>query len=259
MRAMRTRLPSHLAVLIATLAGFAVLAPVAAWAQTVQLGQTTSPVIAPSCPTGVSLSDCKIVLARTTAVQLTSDSVLNPTRVNQEGWVVSFTVGLSRLVPSATKRATIIKGLDSEFGGAPELALTVLAPGPKNTYTVAAESPTFQLTPFLGEVLQQPMSLPPRFSSFTALHVLRGDVIGLTVPTWAPVLALDLPGSQFSYRQSRRANCDNAAATDTAQMKVGATGAYGCYYTGTRVEYSVTEITDTKAPKTDVEDAARAR
>jgi hypothetical protein len=260
MGAMRTRLPSHLAVLIAILTGLAVLAPAAAWAQTVQLGQTTTPVIAPSCPTGVTLNGCKIVLARTTALQLSSDSVLNPTRVNQEGWVVAFTVGLSRLVANPAKRASIIKGLDSEFGGPPELALTVLAPGPKNTYTVAAESPTFQVTPFLGQVLEQPMSLPPRFSSFTALHVLRGDVIGLTVPTWAPVLALDLPGTQFSYRQSRRANCNNAAATETAQTKVGVTGGYGCYYSGTRVEYSATEITDTKAPKTYVGDvSARAR
>jgi hypothetical protein len=73
-------------------------------------------------------------------------------------------------------------------------------------------------------------------------------VVALTVPTWAPVLALDLPGSQFSYRQSRRANCNNPAAAQTAQTHVGASANFGCYYAGTRLEYGATEVLDTKVP-----------
>ena len=93
----------------------------------------------------------------------------------------------------------------------------------------------FHLIPFLGSVLHEPLSLPPNFTQFTALPVKKGEVIGLTVPTWAPVLTYNLNTSKFSYRQSRRANCKNAAAGQTAQLAVGASTRYLCQYTGTRV------------------------
>lgn len=237
-----------LAAALAALGALAALVPAAASAQAVELGQTTTPLAAPHCVKGDTLAECKIVLTRTTGLAATSDGVINPTRVNREGWIVSFTVGLSRLVGNAKKRAQIIKGLDAQYGGAPELALSVLKPGPNNTFTVVAQSGTYPLTPYLGQLLQQPLSIPPRFTSFTALPVIRGDVIGLTIPTWAPVLSYGLPTSAFSYRQSRRANCNNPAAAQTAQTRTGQTGTYNCYYTGTRMQYSATEITDTKEP-----------
>ena len=244
------RLPLTVAVSIASLAGLGALSPGAASAQTVQLGQTTTPVAAPACAKNTPLSDCKIILERTTAIESLSDSVINPTRVNQQGWVVAFTVGLSNLIASAKTRASIISSLDASYGGPPELALSVLSPGPHNTYTVVAQSGTYQLEPFLGQVLQQPLSLPPSFTTFTALPVVRGDVIGLTVPTWAPVLSYGLPNSQFAYRQSRRANCAKPAATQTAQTTLRTTYQYLCNEAGNRVQYTATEVVDTKVPTT---------
>jgi hypothetical protein len=255
---MTTRLHLHLAALSAAIAGFALLPGVAS-AQTVELGATTTPLTAPACVKGQPLSQCTIVLTHTTAVEATSDGVINPTRVNQQGWIVAFTVGLSRLSSSRSTEASIIKSQDAQHGGAPELALTVLKPGPRNSFTVEGESALYTLTPFLGQVLQEPLSLPPSFTSLTALHVVRGDVIGLTVPTWAPVLGYDLSKTMFSYRQSRRANCANTAASQTAQTRAGQVQTYGCYYTGTRVEYSATEVTDTKPPKSYVGDSTARR
>ena len=246
-----------LAALATVSTGLAALLPGVASAQTVELGQTTTPVAAPACLKGQPLADCRIVLTRTTAVQAMSDGVINPTRVNQEGWLVSFTVGLSNLVANQKQRASLIAAQNAQHGGAPELQLTVLRPGRNNTFTVAGESSVYTLTPFLGRLLQQPLAAAPSFSTFTALHVERGEVVGLTVPTWAPVLNYSLSPTQFAYRQSRRANCKNTAAGQTAQTRTGENGRYGCYYTGTRVEYSATEVTDTVAPKTYVGDAAR--
>ncbi len=246
---MKTRFSLLAAAVGAVTVGLAALAPGHASAQIVALGQTTTtPLVAPSCVKGQPLATCKIVLTHTTAIESLSDGVINPTRVNQQGWIVSFTVGLSQLVANAKTRASLIASQDAQHGGAPELALTVLAPGPDNTFTVVGESSVYTLTPFLGRLLQEPLSLPPTFSSFTALRVVRGDVIGLTVPTWAPVLGYNLSAKQFAYRQSRRANCKNTAVTQTAQTRVNQVTRYGCYYTGTRVEYSATEVTDTKAP-----------
>jgi hypothetical protein len=223
--------------------------PALASAQIVQVGQTSTPIIAPSCPKGVAPAQCYIILTRTTAVQTISDGIGFPTTIKQNGWLVSFTVGLSKLSSSAKTEVSYLHVLDEAYGGTPQLALTVLKPEPKDTYSVVAQSATFHLIPFLGQVLQEPFSLPPDFTQFTALPVKAGDVIGLTIPTWAPVLSYNLSSSKFAYRQSRKANCKNAAATETAQQSVGASTQYLCRYTGTRVEYSVTEVTNTPYPK----------
>jgi hypothetical protein len=246
---MKTRLTLVTAACGALCAAGLALIPGTASAAMVALGQTPTPTVAPVCPKNVTLANCKIVLAHTTAIEAMSDSLVNPVRVNQEGFIVSFSVGLSRLVPKPKQRASIIDGLNGRYGGAPEVQLTVLKPGPKNTYTVAAQSAVYPVLPFLGRVLNEPLGDPPKFTGFTALHVVRGELIALTVPTWAPVLSLQLPKTQFAYRQSRRANCSSPPATQTAQTKVNQAAQYQCYYTGTRVEYSATELTMIKPPK----------
>ncbi|MDQ6835068.1 MAG: hypothetical protein M3016_02670 [Actinomycetota bacterium] len=225
------------------------VAPAAATAQIVELGKTASPVIAPSCPKGASPSQCFIILTRTTALQTVSDGVKYPTTVKHNGWIVAFTVGLSKLWPSPKIERHLIHVLNAAYGGTPQLAITVLKPGRHNKYTVTAQSPTFHVTPFLGQVLQEPLSLPPTFTQFTALPVKAGDVIGLTTPTWAPVLSYNLNPRRFAYRQSRQANCQHSAAGQTAQLAVGNNTHYKCNYPGTRVEYSVTEVVNHTYPK----------
>jgi hypothetical protein len=245
--------------LLATAPGLAALAlaiPAAASAQIVELGQTTSaPVIAPTCPTGVAAANCLIILTHTTALQGVTNGMTNPTKVTKAGWIVSFTVGLSNLTSDAKTELGFIHGLDTEYGGTPQLALTVLKPGSKNKYTVVAQSGVYHLIPFLGSVLQEPLSLPPSFSTLTALPVKPGEVVGLTVPTWAPVLSYNLTASKYSYSQSRSTKCKFAAGSpqdpvQTAQTTVGASTTYGCTYTGTRVQYSATEIVNQPYPKT---------
>jgi hypothetical protein len=233
----------------AALLAVLVTSPASALATIVELGQTKTPIAAPSCPKGVSPSQCFIILTRTTAIQSVSDGVSYPTKVKKAGWIVAFTLGLSNLSTSSTTEHSYLHTLDTAYGGTPQIALTVLKPGPSNRYTVAAQSATFRLIPFLGQVLQEPLSLPPNFTSFTALPVKPGEVVGVSVPTWAPVLSYNLSTTKFAYRQSRMGNCKNAAGTQTAQQTVGATTRYLCNYTGTRVEYSATEVLNTPYPK----------
>jgi hypothetical protein len=235
--------------LLAALLAAALALPTAASAAVVQIGQTKTPLTAPACPKGTSTSSCRIVLERTTAIQTKSDGVSTPTVIKQDGWIVAFTVGLSSLSTNAKTVHSLLHGLDTAYGGVPQLALTVLKPGAKNTWTVQAQSGNYHLIPFLGQVLTEPLSLPPKFSAFTALPVAKGDVLALTVPTWAPILTYNLSTTQFAYAQSRSQNCDAAATSQTAQTKVGSSQAYGCAYTGTRVQYSATEVTNVPYPK----------
>lgn len=245
---MKTRLTLAIA---ASVAGVG-LVPAAASAKIVEIGQTATPLVAPSCPSGVSPAKCYIILTRTTAVQTASDGLVNPTVVKSPGWIVAFSVGLSNLSSDPATESSYLHTLDKAYGGTPRVALTVLKPGPKNSnsYTVEAQSGVFRLTPLLGQVLQEPMSLPTNnFATFTALPVQRGEVIGLTVPTWAPVLSYNLSSTSFAYRQSRSTACKSAAPTQTAQTTIGTTTTYGCSYTGTRVEYTATEILNQPYPK----------
>jgi hypothetical protein len=245
---MTKRIPPVIAAFLLS-AAVAVVAPGAASAKIVELGQTSTPIASPSCPKGAPPSQCFIVLTQTTAVQTVSDGVSNPVKVKQAGWIVAFTVGLSNLSSNATTEHNELHTLDQAHGGTPQIALTVLKPGPKNTYSVVAQSGIYHLIPFLGQVLQQPLSLPPTFKTMTALAVKPGEVIGLTVPTWAPVLTYNLNASKFGYRQSRRANCKNPPAGQTAQTTIGGTASYLCSYTGTRVQYSATEVVNQPYPK----------
>ncbi len=236
----------RLSLLIAGLVVTALaLGPGSAAAKIVELGQTST-IAAPSCPKGPA--NCNIILERLTAVQTISAGV-DPTTVTQDGWLVSFTVGLAQLPGSASSERRLLHGLDTAYGGTPQLAISVLKPGPKHQFTVVAQSATFHVLPFLGQVLQEPFSLPPSFTQFTALPVKRGDVIALTIPTWAPVLFYNLSASKFSYRQSRMANCKNPGGSQNAQLTVGAKTRYLCSYTGARVEYGVTEVVNAGYPK----------
>jgi hypothetical protein len=225
--------------LIAALAVFgAVFAPACAAAAVVELGATSTSLVAPTCPSGVSAANCTIILTQVTALETIRDGIAYPTTVKKPGSIVAFTIGLSRLSSDKTTAHNDIHFLDQTYGGTTRASITVLRPsGPKNQrrWTVVGQSAVFHLQPYLGQVVQ--LALP------TSLPVLKGDVVALTVPTWAPVLSIQLPAGKFAYRQSRSGNCNRPPASTQAQ-NLKQIAAYKCNYPGTRVEYSATEVTN---------------
>jgi hypothetical protein len=221
------------------------LAPAVASAQSIELGATSTRLVAPTCPRGVSPAHCTIILTRTTALETLRDRVAYPTTVKTAGRIVAFTVGLSRLSSDVRTARSDIHFLDSTYGGTTRLAIAVLKPiGAKShrRWQVVAQSPVIHVQPWLGQVVRFPLA--------TSLPVAPGETVALTTPTWAPVLSIDLSTKSFAYRQSRTSACTSPPATSAAQS-VGQSAQYLCDYTGTRVEYSATEITS-KAPPTSV-------
>ena len=214
-----------------------VVAPAAASAAVVELGATSTPLVAPSCPAGVTPANCTIILTQVTALETIRDGIAYPTTVKKAGSIVAFTVGLSQLSSNRATARSDIHFLDQTYGGTTRAAITVLRPkGAKKLrhWTVVAESPVFHLQPYLGQVVQFPLP--------ESLPVQPGDTVALTIPTWAPVLSIQLPSKKFAYRQSRSRNCSKPPATSQAQA-VKQVATYKCDYPGTRVEYSATEIT----------------
>lgn len=222
----------------------AVLLPAVASAAEVKIGVTTSPLVSPTCPANVSATDCTIVLAQVTGYETRRDGVVNPDTIKQSGVISSFKIGVAG--PSIIT-STVLAHLDKVYGGPPEAQLTVLrSTGTRTrpTYRVAAESAVFNLRSELGKVAELPLVTP--------LPVVRGEVLALTVPTWAPVLTFQLSTTKFSYAQSRSAvasstggtpTCDNTLPVNLAQIVVGELSNYACSYPGTRIEYSALEIT----------------
>jgi len=219
--------------------------PAVADATITELGATTSPLVAPACPQGLPTTQCLIILNRVTALETIRDNIAYPSKVKQAGRLVAFTVGLSALSSNPTAVQTDLKYLDKTFGGDAQVGITVLKPIGKKTawtWTVVAQSPLVDVQPYIGQVAQFPLT--------TTIPVVRGEVVALTTPTWAPVLSIDLSTSHFAYRQSRNSGCFTPTHPEQAQVNVGQSTAYSCNYPGTRVEYSATEVTNPVAPTT---------
>ena len=221
----------------------AVLVPAAASAAEVKVGVTASPLVPPTCPANAQGGSCTIILEQVTAYETLRDGVVNPDMVKRSGVISAFTLGLAS--PSLITPA-VLAVKDRQYGGPPEAQLTALWPTgtPQNpTYRVAAESEVVKLRSQLGKVAEFPLTTP--------LPVTRGEILALTVPTWAPVLSFELGTTKFSYVQSRAklktssgaSSCFTTGGANLAQVVVGELSTYGCSYPGTRIEYSALEIT----------------
>jgi hypothetical protein len=232
----------------------AVAVPGLASAANVQIGVTTTPLSPPTCPANVKAADCNILLTQVTAYGTLSDGIANPDTVKQSGVISSFTLGLTG---TTLVTPTVIANKDESFGGPPEAQLTALIPTgtpAAPSYRVVAQSEVVKLRSELGQVAEFPLTNP--------LPVVRGEVIALTIPTWAPVLAIEQDPTKFAYSQSRAksmittkvatktgtktervSSCTTQSTVNLAQIVVGELSGYSCTYPGARIEYSALEIT----------------
>jgi hypothetical protein len=192
---------------------------------TVVLGSTSS-MPDPSCPE----SPCQAI-GSVTGFQVSTSQGSLPFRVPRDGKVKSWTLTLSQ--PMSSQRSFF----NGFFGTPPEARLAILrrvsGTNPPR-YNLRAQGAIKVLSPYLGQTVKFGASLP----------VQQGDIIGLTVPTWAPAFAQGLP-SNNAWRASRApGKCVNA--TDVRQgepqQKVGTRATYGCRYSTARLLYTVTVV-----------------
>jgi hypothetical protein len=184
----------------------------------------TTPATVPSCPN----NPCEAV-SRTTGFQVKIGSTHNPLSAPREGRIVAWTITLAK--PTAAQ----ITYLNSKEGGVAEAAIAVLAPQPKPnlTYKLVAQGTLEKLQPYFGETVQFPLE--------TTIPVKKGDVVALTVPTWAPALALGL-GNTTSWRASRSKSECTKPETQTSHTVIGSSIQYYCLYQTARLTYSATLV-----------------
>lgn len=193
---------------------------------TVILGQTaTEPD--PSCPD----LPCQAI-GSVTGFQVNNGQTNLPFLVTADGTIKAWTLTLAQ--PTNSQR-TFFNGF---FGTPPQARLAILRRVPGTNpprYSLQRQGSVKVLTPYLGQTV--------KFSA--NLMVEKGDIIGLTVPTWAPAFAQDLDASNV-WRASREpGTCKNATdiRQGEPQEKVGRRATYGCKYSTARLLYTATLVT----------------
>jgi hypothetical protein len=194
---------------------------------TVVLGETAS-VPDPSCPE----LPCQAV-GSTTGFQVSTDQASLPFRVPKDGEVKSWTLTLAQ---PTNKQRSFFNGF---FGTPPEARLAILRRVPGTNpprYNLRSQGSIHVLSPFLGRTV--------RFGA--SLKVQKGDIVGLTIPTWAPAFAQGLAAGNVWRASREEGKCTDTTAVRQGepQEKVGVRATYGCRYSTARLLYTATVVLD---------------
>jgi hypothetical protein len=181
----------------------------------------------PTCPS----SPC-LAVSRTTGYQAKVVDSRSVFVVPADGRIVAWTISLG----SPDQRQ--IDFFESSFGEA-SAGVTILRRGNRLFHRVVGQSPVQELAPYFGQKVQFPL--------VTSIPVERGNVVALTVPTWAPALS-QLVDDGSSWRASRPKNRCNDTDSQTAQTRMRQLTQYRCLYRA-RLTYSATLITQPRPNK----------
>lgn len=209
----------------AALAGGSAAAPAAR--TTIVLGKTATTPDA-SCPE----SPCRAV-GSVTGFQIRNQEGSLPFRVPRDGEITAWSVFLSKPTP---RQRAFFNGF---FGRPPQAHIAILKRVPGSdppVYRLRRQSPVENLSGHPGGLA--------RFSLDAPLRVRKGNVVALSIPTWIPAFAFDLPAAD-AWRASRQpGHCTNP--TDLRQGRpqqvVGSRRTYGCRYNGARLLYTATLV-----------------
>jgi hypothetical protein len=211
-------------------------------ARVIVLGQTaTTP--APTCPgkivNGVEVIPCRVE-GHVTGFQAKAGGVAAPYEAPFDGKVVAWSITLARPSRKETKTTSDEVAYFNDFLGKPaEARIGVLRPienskPPK--FKLVRQSPLQVLNRYFGGKVIFALEHP--------LTVLRGQVVALTIPTWAPMFAFNVTGEN-TWRGSRKPeHCSSRSDIQSGhpQQGVGKTKVYGCYYSNARLLYTATLV-----------------
>jgi len=192
---------------------------------TVILGQTAEEPD-PSCPD----QPCQAV-GSMTGFQVSNGQASLPFRVPHDGTIKSWTLTLAQ--PTGSQRAYF----NGFFGTPPQARLAILRRVPRTKpprYTLRRQGAVQVLSPYLGQTV--------KFSA--NLKAEQGDIVGITIPTWAPAFAQELEAENV-WRASREPGAcikDVDLRQGEPQERVGRRATYGCKYTGARLLYTATLV-----------------
>jgi hypothetical protein len=207
--------------------GATLAVPSAASAEVVEIGGAP-PAATPSCPARPCLA-----VSRTTGYQAKVGTTRGVMTIPKTGRIVAWSIALG----NPGKQQTTF--FNERLGGEPEAQITIINPRSKLRSRAVAQGEPQKLAPYFGSTAQ--------FALERSIRVRKGWVVALTVPTWAPALAVGL-GADTSWRASRgRGKCEDTQL-QTSQLRPNQLAQYFCLYRTARLTYSATLIPDPVTP-----------
>jgi hypothetical protein len=215
--ALMSRLP-----LLAIAACAALALPASASAEIIEIGKLDPPAT-PSCPAKPCLA-----VSRTTGYQAKVGTTRGLMTIPKDGFIVAWTIALGK---PGTKQTTFF---NDKLGGESQAQITILNPRRKLRSRAVAQGEPQKLAPYFGTTVQFPL--------MKAISVKKGWIVALTVPTWAPALAVGL-GADTSWRASRGKGTCEDTSTQTTQTQPNQLAQYYCLYKTARLAYTATLVT----------------
>jgi hypothetical protein len=218
------RTPRAAALAVGLLVGL----PAPAGAAIIEIGDLATDNL-PSCPD----SPCQAV-SRTTGFQVRVGAERDAFIVPQAGRIVAWSISLG--TPDEEQAAFF----EENLGGPARAGITVLRTDDRNFGRVVGRSGVRELERYFGGTVQ--------FALEQTIPVQPGYRVALTVPTWAPALALGL-GTDSLWRAVRPDNDCTDTEGQAAQTSLGLLGRYRCVYRTARLTYSATLVTRPARPE----------
>jgi hypothetical protein len=199
----------------------------------------------PSCP-----ATCQAV-GKTTGFQTAITGSANPFVVPFRGLIVAWSIktGAPSTKPNPNNdNQSDMEFFNKTFGGSPKARIAVLKPIRKQIkrgkpiYKLKKQSPVEELSGFLGQTVTFTLDVP--------LRVKPGQIVALSVPTWAPAFAINQSATtkwQASRKKGRCKSVDDILA-GSPQEGLGSLRSYGCVYKTARLLYSATVVADPSQP-----------
>jgi hypothetical protein len=198
----------------------------------------------PSCPT-----NCQAV-GKTTGFQNSITGSKSPFVVPFRGRVVAWSIktGAPSTKPNPqNNNQSDMDFFTKSFGGPPKAGVAVLKPIMKAirahspVYKLKAQSPVEDLSDVLGQTTTFTLSQP--------LRVKAGQIVALSVPTWAPAFAINQSANTVWQASRPKDKCTNTSDIlgGSAHTDIGSQRLYGCSYKTARLLYSATVVADPAA------------